>query len=211
MIVCEGEKTEPNYFKSFPKKIGKVIYDVQFEGGGINTIQVVEKAIEIRDNSAQKYDRVWAVFDRDSFTSQSFNNAILIAKAHNIKCAWSNEAFELWYLLHFKDQITSMNRDKYKNAIEDAINQMRNKKKRNKKKAIPFTYNKNDPNIYELLKKYGKQNIAIKRARKLCEKIDGEKFANYNPQTMVFKLVEELNGQSQEFINEINKKYEIGE
>ena len=39
LIVCEGEKTEPNYFKSFPKKVGKIIYDIEFEGGGISTMQ----------------------------------------------------------------------------------------------------------------------------------------------------------------------------
>ncbi len=90
LIVCEGEKTEPNYFKSFPKKVGKFIYDVEFEGGGISTQKVVEKAIELRDKSKQKYDRVWAVFDKDSFTPNSFNSAILKAKANNISCAWSN-------------------------------------------------------------------------------------------------------------------------
>jgi hypothetical protein len=58
LIVCEGEKTEPNYFKSFPKKIGKIIYDFEFDGGGISTLKVVEKAIELRDKSKQKYDRV---------------------------------------------------------------------------------------------------------------------------------------------------------
>ena len=83
LIVCEGEKTEPNYFKSFPKKVGKFIYDIEFEGGGISTLKVVEKAIDLRDKSKQKYDRVWAVFDRDSFKANSFNSAILKAKANN--------------------------------------------------------------------------------------------------------------------------------
>ena len=72
LIVCEGEKTEPNYFKSFPKKSGKIVYDLKFDGGGISTLKVVEKAIELRDSSKQKYDRVWAVFDRDSFKSNPF-------------------------------------------------------------------------------------------------------------------------------------------
>ena len=99
LIVCEGEKTEPNYFKSFPKKVGRYIFDLEFDGGGISTLKVVEKAIELRDKSRQKYDRVWAVFDRDSFKVNSFNSAVLKAKANNIECAWSNEAFELWYLL----------------------------------------------------------------------------------------------------------------
>lgn len=58
LIVCEGEKTEPNYFKGFPKQIGKVVYDIEFDGGGISTLKVVEKAIELRNKSKQKYDRV---------------------------------------------------------------------------------------------------------------------------------------------------------
>ena len=111
LIVCEGEKTEPNYFKRFPKRIGKVVYDIQFDGGGISTLKVVEKAIELRDKSKQKYDRIWAVFDRDSFQPNSFNSAILKAAANGIECAWSNQAFELWYLLHFHNRVTSMHRD----------------------------------------------------------------------------------------------------
>lgn len=48
-----------------------------------------------------------------------------MAKDNNIGCAWSNEAFELWYLLHFIDRITSMERSEYKNAISSAVNKSR--------------------------------------------------------------------------------------
>ena len=130
LIVCEGEKTEPNYFKAFPKKTGKIIYDIEFDGGGISTLGVVEKAIELRDKSNQKFDRVWAVFDRDSFKSTSFNSAILKARANGIDCAWSNEAFELWYLLHFHNRITAMDRKEYEKAIEEAVNDKLTDKKR---------------------------------------------------------------------------------
>lgn len=201
LIVCEGEKTEPNYFKAFPRQAGKVVYDIQFEGGGISTTKVVEKAMELRDGSKQKFDRVWAVFDRDSFLPNNFNSAILKGKANNIHCAWSNQAFELWYLLHFHNRITAMERDQYKKAISDAVNASSGKKNNN------YEYKKNDPTMYALLKKIGRQDLAIKWARELCEKIDGEKFATYNPQTMVFKLVEELNGQSEELNLEIAKKH----
>ncbi|MDR2823957.1 MAG: RloB family protein, partial [Prevotellaceae bacterium] len=99
LIVCEGAKTEPNYFKSFPKQVGKYVFDIQTDGIGMNTLSLVEKAIELRYNSVQKFDRVWAVFDKDSFPAENFNAAISKAKSNNISCAWSNEAFELWYLL----------------------------------------------------------------------------------------------------------------
>ncbi len=190
LIVCEGEKTEPNYFKSFPKKVGKIIYDIEFEGGGISTLKVVEKAIELRNKSKQKYDRVWAVFDRDSFRATSFNSAILKARANNIRCAWSNEAFELWYLLHFHNRVTAMKRTEYEKAIEEKVNGKLDKKNHK------FKYTKNSPYMYALLNRLGNQELAIKWAKELANSISGEQFANYNPQTMVFKLVEELNGQS---------------
>lgn len=205
LIVCEGEKTEPNYFKSFPKQVGKIVYDIDFDGGGISTLKVVEKAIELRDNSKQKYDRVWAVFDRDSFKANSFNSAILKAEANNISCAWSNEAFELWYLLHFHNRITAMTRDEYKKSIEDAVNSKIGKKNK------AFQYIKNDKQMYSLLKKIGSQDSAIKWAKELANEITGGQFANYNPQTMVFKLVEELNGMSEELNAEILEKYMEGQ
>jgi hypothetical protein len=202
LIVCEGSKTEPNYFKSFPKKNGQIVYDIEFEGGGISTLKVVEKAIEIRDSSKQKYDRVWAVFDRDSFKATSFNNAIFKAKANNIECAWSNQAFELWYLLHFHNRITSMHRDEYKKAIENAIN--------NQIKEKSFKYEKNSPNMLSILEKYGNQDQAIKWAKNLNKNFAGQKFSDFNPSTQVYKLVEELTGQSKNLKDEIFEKYQEG-
>jgi len=205
LIVCEGEKTEPNYFKSFPKKIDKIFYEAEIQGGGISTLKVVEKAIKLRDNSKQKFDRVWAVFDKDSFKANSFNSAILKARANNISCAWSNEAFELWYLLHFHNRITAMKRDEYQKAIEEAVNTKLGKKKK------AFNYKKNDKEIYNILNKVGNQKNAISWAEGLSNKIDGENFASYNPQTMVFKLVNELNGDSKELKAEILKKHNEGQ
>ncbi len=204
LIVCEGEKTEPNYFKAFPKQVGKIVYDIEFDGGGISTLKVVEKAIDLRDKSPQKYDRVWAVFDKDCFKPNSFNSAILKAKANNIECAWSNEAFELWYLLHFHNRVTPMERGKYQKAIEEAIN---NNKKRGEMK---FTYKKNDLAMYALLNEHGNQDLAIKWAKELDENITGQNFSSYNPNTRVYKLVEELIGKSKTLNEEILEKFSKG-
>jgi hypothetical protein len=205
LIVCEGEKTEPNYFKGFPKQSGKIVYDIKYDGGGISTLKVVEKAIELRDKSKQKYDRVWAVFDRDSFKSSSFNSAILKANAHKISCAWSNQAFELWYLLHFHNRVTAMDRNEYSKALEEAINS------KQKSKSTSFKYKKNDTSMFSLLAKYGNQEQAIKWAKKLNENFEGEKYSDYNPSTQVYKLVEELIGKSDELIKEIIEKFDRGE
>lgn len=204
LIVCEGEKTEPNYFKSFPKKVGKFVFDIQYDGGGISTLKVVDKAIELRDKSTLKYDRVWAVFDRDSFKSNSFNSAILKAKANNIECAWSNEAFELWYLFHFKNRITAMGRNEYKKSIEDSINAKIIGKKK-------FKYQKNSTQMFDILAKYGNQDLAIKWAKEIDDNLVGEQFAEYNPCTKVYKLVLELTGKSDELNKEIIEKFSNGE
>ena len=201
LIVCEGEKTEPNYFKSFPKRVGKIIFDLEFDGGGISTLKVVEKAIELRDKSSRKYDRVWAVFDKDSFTPNSFNSAIKKAEANNIHCAWSNEAFELWYLLHFHNRITPMSRKDYKESIEHCINS------KLPKSAKKFVYKKNDEKFKLLLDKYGSVDNAIRWAKDLSSSINDEKYANHNPQTMVFRLVEELLGKSEQFNRELVDKF----
>ena len=208
LIICEGEKTEPNYFKSFPQKVGMIVYDLTFDGGGISTTKVVEKAIELRDKSPQKYDRVWAVFDKDSFNVNSFNGAITKALSNNIGCAWSNQAFELWYLLHFHNRVTAMHRDEYRKAIEGAIN---NKIKKSSKFKALFKYQKNDLNMYHTLEEYGNQEQAIKWAKELKNQYSNKSYADQNPCTLVFEIIEELTGKSDKLKNEIFKKYDIGE
>ena len=57
LIVCEGEKTEPLYFRSFP--VPKKVFDVV--GLGANTESLVEKAIEIRDSETTSYEAQYSV------------------------------------------------------------------------------------------------------------------------------------------------------
>ena len=126
LIVCEGLKTEPNYFKSFHmmENSGGLVFEITNAGGGINTIQVVQKAIELRDKAIgdkKPYDITWAVFDRDSFDAADFDNAIHMAESNDIRCAWSNEAFELWYIYHFENRITPMSRKEYAHKITNLV------------------------------------------------------------------------------------------
>ncbi len=100
LIVCEGTKTEPNYFEAFAEKQqGVIVYDIEVKGLGRGTKDVVEKAIALKNRN--NYDRVWAVFDKDDFPAEDFNAAIVMGQNNGIEVAWNNEAFELWYLYHF--------------------------------------------------------------------------------------------------------------
>ncbi len=193
LIVCEGEKTEPNYFKSFDKNCnGTFIYELDLQGGGINTIGVVDKAIELREKAYTPYDRVWAVFDKDSFSSKNFNGAITKATANKIDCAWSNEAFELWFLLHFYDRSTGMHRTEYEKALTEAVTK--------------FKYKKNDTEIKKIIDQCGSQKDAIRRAEALERSYDNKKYSDQNPCTTVYKLVRQIIGEDEELNQHLTEK-----
>lgn len=205
LIVCEGEKTEPNYFKSFKTNIKSFVYTIDTLGEGSNTKDLVKRTVKYRDKSSQEYDSVWVVFDKDSFSPNNFNGAIELAENNDIKVGWSNEAFELWYLLHFQYRNTYMYRDDYKSAIEKEVNDKiaaQSKSKKPKK----FEYKKNSEEMYSILEKYGNQKQAVTYAKKLVLNHNCKNFAIHNPCTRVHLLVEELNGDSIELNEQIKQK-----
>lgn len=186
LIVCEGEKTEPNYFKAFTERWSEV-KEVNVKGCGCSTCQLINEAKKIQEKIEHErqvsFDRVWLVFDKDEFTD--FNKAIEDAKKEGMNCAWSNQAFELWYVLHFQYLVTGVDRKQYIEMIEDKV--------RKASKSKKFKYKKNDEGFYQILQKHGDEEQAIKRAQRL-RGIRGEEknYAAHNPRTEVDLLVDEL-------------------
>jgi hypothetical protein len=207
LIVCEGAKTEPLYFKSFNtiKTSNSWVVEIETGGGGINTIQVVDEAIQLKEEAEKQdnpYDSVWAVFDRDSFKPSDFNTAILKAEKKGIGCAWSNEAFELWYVYYFDNRCTGMQRSAYKEIITQRV---RKTGYQNGKKK--YTYSKNDPNMRSMLLKCGcDEKKAIKRAESQANTFQDQKFHLHNPCTMVYKLVKQLVGEDKDLVKLIKRK-----
>jgi hypothetical protein len=178
LICCEGKKTEPNYFKAFRVTSAEVIVD----GVGSNTSSLVEYAVQKKEEAAKEkepYDEIWCVFDRDSFPAGNFNSAFDLAKKNTIEIAYSNEAFELWYLLHFHYYNTGISRKLYKKKLSECLNK---------------TYEKNSKTMYEDI--LPRQDRAIKNAKKLLASFKKGNPENNNPSTTVFKLVEVLNNNS---------------
>ena len=183
LIVCEGEKTEPSYFKAIKAELPPHVVEVEISGEGDNTLRLVEKAQEMRDERASgsyPFDQVWVVFDRDSFPPSDFDNAITKAEADGIKCAWSNEAFELWYVLHFEYRNTAMPRTEYQDKLSDLIGRK---------------YLKNALDMYQMLAEKGNQDQAIKWAKQLHREATASQTppSRSNPCTTVYALVEILN------------------
>lgn len=174
LIVCEGSKTEPNYFRSF--RVPKNVVEVDVHGFGEDPSRLVRSATDLKNKDGDDYDQIWCVFDRDSFPLENFNNAISSARSQGFSVAYSNEAFELWYILHFEYLNTGIPRKDYIRKLSLLLGKK---------------YEKNSETIYnELL---DKQPTAIRNAKKLLTEYAPPVPAKDNPSTTVHLLVQELN------------------
>ena len=186
LIVCEGTKTEPHYFEALIKNNISTVREVTIEGEGRGTVTLVAKAHEIRQKlerkNAMAFDRVWVVFDKDDFGD--FNEAIGKANKLGFQSAWTNEAFELWYFLHFEFLDAGISRSAYIEKIEGAF--------RNRMGNRDFVYQKGNPDIYRLLQKYGREDLAKRYAERLRARYTDTNYTAHKPCAMVDKLVEEL-------------------
>ena len=57
-----------------------------------------------------------------NFLQRISTKAIAMGQKNSIEVAWSNEAFELWYLYHFQNVITGVSRKDYEEKISTAVN-----------------------------------------------------------------------------------------
>ena len=187
LIVCEGERTEPNYFTTLKRKLPKGLVEIDIEGAGANTLSLVDIAIRIKNEQAERakksiiqrpYDHVWVVFDKDDFPNRNFNNAIFKARSNKIAVAYTNEAFELWYLLHFEFHNTAISRHQYYPILT---------------RYLGREYAKNSEDMYDLLAEIGDETQAIKWASVLLKHSDFQNPALSNPSTTVHRLVQDLN------------------
>lgn len=107
LIVTEGSKTEPEYFRLLIQELGLTTAKVVIVGdGGSAPISVVEDA-KTRLRQDDDFEQIYCVFDRDRHAtyeqalqalnglagSKSFKDKVVLA-IPSVPC------FELWYLLH---------------------------------------------------------------------------------------------------------------
>jgi len=177
LIICEGAVTEPEYFNSFRLTSA----NVHAVGKGLNTLSLVNEAIKIRKQEKVKgrtYDQYWVVFDKDDFPDKDFNDAIKLAEANGFNVAYSNQAFEYWFLLHFNLYQGPLHRDRYGEMMT---------------KLLGFKYTKSSGEIARMFSQlFPKTETAISNAKKVIETHKGTNPAKAESSTTVFRLVEEL-------------------
>lgn len=119
VIFCEDETSEYHYFKWFETSLIKVNVINKQKSMLTNITKAVTycKENEILTFKNNKYSldiegiEIWCVYDRDIETNplqileknNEFNLSIKTAEDNDINVAWSNDAFELWVLLHLME------------------------------------------------------------------------------------------------------------
>jgi len=176
LIACEDTKSSRFYFTKMIKDYGlrgKVTFAKHI---GTNPMKVLE-AIKVHLLKDSNFDERWIVIDKDSYSKSEFNGTLASAKSLNINVAYANEAYELWILLHFKEQKAHINRSQLNKELKNLVD-----------------YEKNNEFIYEMVK--SKQSIALERSRNLIKHftdINGYSNPfNDNPSNTIYQLVESL-------------------
>lgn len=192
LIVSEGERTEPLYFKRIKNliddKIGGRIDVIELplidiHGSGTSTGKLIEITERIVQKANIMYQNVWVVFDKDDF--EDFDKAIETAEKKGYKIAWSNQSFEYWLYLHFYYSDAALHRENWNKKLDEIF------------RLYGFgegKFLKNYDNIYDMVNSFDGVNKAIKNAKRRMQDFQkgNIKPSDYNPGTTVYKLVEEL-------------------
>lgn len=121
LIVCEGEKTEPNYFRELRDdlKLNSANIEITGDAGGSSPMNIVDYAFD----HYEEYDQTFCVFDKDRHTNyQAALSKIRDKrqrKGHVLRAITSVPCFEFWLLLHFRK--TTRNFDTGPGSICDRV------------------------------------------------------------------------------------------
>ena len=124
VIVCEGIKTERNFFHAIRKELRLGTRQIDILHAGVtNPRGIVDAVIERRAGITDwrpAIDTAWAVYDGVEHyrtDEADWHQALDIARPKSINLAISNPCFEFWYLIHFQDQFAWIERD----AVEQLL------------------------------------------------------------------------------------------
>ena len=180
LIVCEGGKTEPNYFKRLCAVYGLSNANVEITpADGTDPVSVVNFAIAKHD----EHDRVYCVFDRNGHAN--FNAALdlvsqsALGKNGVLRAITSTPCFEVWVLFALCLQHGAVQQGWQRLGLRQGAEAIR-----------PHFggYAKGSKNVYDTLT--AKLDAAIKNAVQLGK--HNKTSASLNPATGVHDLVEYL-------------------
>jgi len=181
-IICEGSMTEVRYFRKFRTRYSNI--DIRpisaHYKSALHLVYSAAAIIRQEPYYPEDGDQIWCVFDRNGNTNEELQKAEQLAARRGYFIAFSNPAFELWFLLHFTDHRAYL-------ADADAVTA-----KLGEKGRIP-NYSKSG-DYFDLL--FPMLQLAFERAGALQKHHKGEGrpllHRDSNPCTTVTQLVELL-------------------
>ncbi len=185
LIVCEGEKTEPNYFNELIDFYEINTANVKVDGScGSDPLSVVDYAIAQYKRelaTGEPYNKVYCVIDRDShpnFTAalQKLNSQKPVRVFH---AAVSVPCFEYWLLLHFNYTKAAFMAAGNKSAGDRALDEL--------KKYWP-DYGKGNHGAFSHLL----EQLVFAKANAARGLIHAQQTGSINPSTQVHELVSYL-------------------
>ncbi len=188
LIVCEGSKTEPNYFQALIDDLKLNTANVEVDGkSGSSPVSVVKYAQtrfekDRKDNGTDNcFDQVYCVIDKDEHPT--YQEALELIRSGKFKDLFhaitSVPCFEYWLLLHFRFTTSPLVR-KGERSPGDCT-------KAELKQHLP-DYEKGDKETYKTVK--DKTNTDIINAQKA--NLAATQTETDNPTTLVHTLVDFL-------------------
>jgi hypothetical protein len=191
LIVCEGSKTEPNYFEEIRISYRLQTANVEITHSllGTEPIQIVQYAEQLFLNGdavkgikPRSFEKVYVVFDRDEHRTY-FNALGKVASLNKIyqndlrkfvpfEAIVSIPSFEFWLLLHYEDIKHLIHRDEALQGV---------------KRNIPGYEKGNDGTYGFTVDEYDTAKTRAERLAELSNPHDDSQ-----PYTNVHKLVDEL-------------------
>jgi hypothetical protein len=185
LVVCEGAKTEPQYFNGLRHKLRLSTLEVEVVGKecGSAPVSVVREAVRLRkerlaDHLWPDYDEIWCVIDVEAPQPHAtLQQALRQAADNGLNVALSNPCFEYWYVLHFERVGSSFN------SKAEVVRRL--------KKHLP-RYRESDEDVFETV--YPHTDKAIKNAKNVLgsQWQSEDDPVRRNPSTDVFSVVERL-------------------
>lgn len=185
LIVCEGEKTEPNYFNELIQFYELNTANVEIDGTcGSSPISVLERALDLKrleETKGDPFDKIYCVFDKDSHSTydEALRQISEYPQKGLIHATISVPCFEYWLLLHFRYTTKPYAACGSSSIANEVLKEL---------KCVMPEYKKGSHNIYIFLAdqvEFAKENAARAVEQAKANHTD-------NPITYVHKLVEYL-------------------
>lgn len=186
LIVCEGSKTEPNYFEEIQTHYQISSLNIEIDGeSGSSPSCVVKRAKELakkEEKLGSPFDKVYCVFDKDNHAS--YNEALSQIRAQSgdvFQSAQSIPSFEFWLLLHFEYTTRAYVSQQGNSVGAQAVRDF-------KAKGSMAQYDKGEKGIFKKL--FDQLGTAKRNAERVLATADANQ--TDNPSTHVHLLVDYL-------------------